>query len=90
MSKPLPHMGFAKLVGKLKNKHVQNPAALAAYIGRKKYGAKTFQEMSAHGRQVASAKRKADYIKNENSNPKHEASEGKTVVAKEKKMGIPH
>lgn len=29
---------------------VRNPAALAAYIGRKKYGAKKFAQMSAAGR----------------------------------------
>ena len=29
--------------------NVQNPAALAAYIGRKKYGKKRFAKLSHHG-----------------------------------------
>jgi hypothetical protein len=42
---------FKALVGKLKNKKgMKNPAALAAWIGRKKYGAKKFAAMSAAGR----------------------------------------
>lgn len=42
---------FKALEGKLeKRKGVDNPGALAAYIGRKKYGAKKFQAMSAKGR----------------------------------------
>lgn len=45
---------FAALEKKLgarkgKNK-VSNPAALAAHIGRKKYGAKRFAQLSAAGR----------------------------------------
>ncbi len=31
-------------------KKVHNPAALAAYIGRKKYGAKRFAKLGAKGR----------------------------------------
>lgn len=42
---------FQKLEGELAHrKGVSNPAALAAYIGRKKYGAKRMAKMSAHGR----------------------------------------
>lgn len=41
---------FAKLKEELKRKGVKNPAALAAWIGRKKYGAKKFQELSARAR----------------------------------------
>lgn len=37
---------FAKLVGKLRGK-VSNPAAVAASIGRKKYGAKKFASLAA-------------------------------------------
>jgi hypothetical protein len=48
--KNLPHMGFAKLVEKLKRKNVRDPKALAASIGRKKYGKETFQKMAAAGR----------------------------------------
>lgn len=42
---------FAKLKKKLgKRKGVKNPGALAAYIGRKKYGKKRFAKMGAKGR----------------------------------------
>ena len=40
---------FAKMVKKLKGK-VKNPKAVAANIGRKKYGKKKFQQMAAKGR----------------------------------------
>jgi hypothetical protein len=33
-----------------KSRKVTNPGALAAYIGRKKYGNKRFQEMAAAGK----------------------------------------
>ena len=42
---------FKALEGKLSHrKGIHNPGALAAYIGRKKYGAKKFAQLSAHGR----------------------------------------
>ncbi len=41
---------FKKLKGKLSKRGVRNPGALAAYIGRKKYGAKKFAKLSAKGR----------------------------------------
>ena len=41
---------YEKLVKDLKSKGVRDPKALAASIGRKKYGAKKFQEMAAKGR----------------------------------------
>lgn len=41
---------FAALKGKLSRKGVKNPAALAASIGRKKYGKAKFQKMAAAGR----------------------------------------
>ena len=41
---------FAKLKKKLGKKGVKNPAALAAHIGRKKYGKKKMAVMSAKGR----------------------------------------
>ena len=53
MAKPKLGSGgrFKQLEGKLEHrKGVTNPKALAAYIGRKKYGAKKMGEMSAHGR----------------------------------------
>ena len=45
---------FAKLKGKLAHrKGIRNPGALAASIGRKKYGKKRFQKLAAHGRRRA-------------------------------------
>ena len=41
---------FATLKSKLAAKGASNPGALAAYIGRKKYGAKKFSSLSAKGR----------------------------------------
>lgn len=42
---------FKALEGKLKKrKGVTNPGALAAYIGRKKYGAQKMASMAAKGR----------------------------------------
>lgn len=41
---------FAALKGKLAKKGARSPGALAAYIGRKKYGAKKFAQLSAAGR----------------------------------------
>jgi hypothetical protein len=41
---------FKALEGKLSSRGARNPAALAAYIGRKKYGAKRFGQLSAGGR----------------------------------------
>lgn len=41
---------FKALVGKLKKKGAYNPAALAAYIGKKKYGAKKMANFSKNGK----------------------------------------
>lgn len=41
---------FRRLVGELSKKGVKDPKALAASIGRKKYGKKRFQEMAAKGK----------------------------------------
>ena len=41
---------FAALKGKLARKGATNPGALAAYIGRKKFGKKRFGKLSARGR----------------------------------------
>jgi len=41
---------FASLSKKLSKKGASNPGALAAYIGRKKYGAKKFAKLAASGR----------------------------------------
>jgi len=45
---------FKKLEGELARKGVDDPKALAAYIGRKKYGKKKFQKMGQKGREQAS------------------------------------
>lgn len=45
------YIGFAKLKGQLARKPgVKNPAAVAAAIGRKKYGKEKFQKMAAAGK----------------------------------------
>jgi hypothetical protein len=41
---------FKQLASKLSRRGVRDPKALAAYIGRKKYGNKRFQELAAAGR----------------------------------------
>ena len=41
---------FKKTVSNLKKRGARNPKALAAYIGRKKYGAKKFAAMAAKGK----------------------------------------
>ena len=41
---------FDQLANKLKKKGVKDPKALAASIGRKKYGKKKFQKLAAKGR----------------------------------------
>jgi len=54
---------FKQLKNKLgrskRNKKVTNPGALAAYIGRKKYGKTKFQKLSATGRRRATKKRRS-------------------------------
>lgn len=40
---------FRQLEGSLSQRGVRNPAALAAYIGRKKYGAKRFAALGRGG-----------------------------------------
>lgn len=54
-SAPLGQGGrFAALKNKLATEPgVKNPGALAASIGRKKYGKKKFQKLSAGGRKAA-------------------------------------
>lgn len=56
MAKPPLGSGqrFASLKAKLaKRPGVENPGALAAYIGRKKYGPQKFGMLSAEGRRRA-------------------------------------
>lgn len=42
---------FAALKGELAAKGAKSPGALAAWIGRKKYGKKRFASLSAQGRE---------------------------------------
>jgi hypothetical protein len=49
---------FKSLKGKLSRKGVRNPGALAASIGRKKYGKKKMAKMSAKGRRRAARRRR--------------------------------
>lgn len=41
---------YKALVEKLSKQGAKDPKALAAYIGRKKYGKKKFQELAAKGK----------------------------------------
>ena len=41
---------FKQLTSKLSKQGVKNPKALAAFIGRKKYGKKRFQQLAAKGK----------------------------------------
>jgi hypothetical protein len=41
---------FKNLADKLQKQGAKDPKALAAYIGRKKYGKKKFQELAAKGK----------------------------------------
>lgn len=60
-AKKKPKLGsgkrFASLKSKLSRKGVRNPGAVAASIGRKKYGKAKFQKLAAMGRKRRSKKR---------------------------------
>lgn len=43
----MAYLGFDKLKGQLAGKGIRNPGALAASIGRQKYGAKTFDKAAS-------------------------------------------
>lgn len=47
-----PYVGFRKLSRQLARKGVDDPKALAAWIGRRKYGHEQFQRMAAEGRRA--------------------------------------
>jgi hypothetical protein len=49
---------FRSLKRKLSRKGVRNPGALAASIGRKKYGKRKFQKLASKGRKRAAARRR--------------------------------
>lgn len=47
------YVGFSKLKGEIAAKgNVRNPGAVAASIGRKKYGAKKFQKAASQGKKM--------------------------------------
>jgi len=46
------YMGFKKLMAAVKEKGAKNPAAVAAAIGRKKYGKGKFQAAAAAGKKM--------------------------------------
>lgn len=48
----MAYLGFKKLKGKLAKKGARSPGALAAWIGRRKYGKKTYQKAAAAGRKL--------------------------------------
>lgn len=49
----MPYEGFSKLKGELASRPgVKNPGALAASIGRKKYGKAKFQHAAATGQSM--------------------------------------
>lgn len=50
---------FAKLESQLEKKGVKDPAALAAWIGRKQLGEKKFNSLAANGRRRAAREREA-------------------------------
>jgi hypothetical protein len=54
----MPYLGFNKLKGKLAKKGVKDAGALAAFIGRKKYGKAKFQKAAAAGKSLKGAKPK--------------------------------
>ena len=47
---------FKKLKGKLARKGAKDPGALAASIGRRKYGDEKFAEMAKHGKKMKARK----------------------------------
>lgn len=48
--------GFGKLTKKLGDKGAKNPKALAAWIGRNKYGKSKFQKAAASGKKMGKKK----------------------------------
>ena len=54
----MAHIGFKRLTKKLAAKGAANSKALAAYIGRKKYGKAGMAAKSTAGRRKASKRRK--------------------------------
>lgn len=62
MPKKRKYIGFKELVDKLKNKPgIRNPKAVAAAVGRKKYGKKKFQKAAAQGKSLRRVKPRKGY-----------------------------
>lgn len=58
----MAYVGFSKLKEKLSHeKGITNPGALAASIGRKKYGKKAFQKHASAGTSMASLNHAVDH-----------------------------
>jgi hypothetical protein len=75
------YMGFKKVMAAAKEGGARDPAAVAAAIGRKKYGKEKFQAMAAAGKRAA----------NEEVEQVTEAEEGKVAVTpKEKALAAHH
>ena len=49
---------FKALTAKLKKRGAKNPKALAAFIGRNKYGPKKMAEMAQKGKRIAKKRKK--------------------------------
>ena len=53
----MAYVGFNRLKAKIaKRGNVRNPGAVAAAIGRKKYGKKRFQQAAARGKKLRGAR----------------------------------
>ena len=56
----MAYVGFKKLKGQLAGKPgIRDPGAVAAAIGRKKYGKKRFQKAAAQGKKMKGMRRQA-------------------------------
>jgi hypothetical protein len=74
------YMGFKAVEKAVAAKGARNPAAVAAYIGRKKYGKEKFQAMAAAGKKAA----------NEETEVVAEAEGTLAVTPKEKELAAHH
>jgi hypothetical protein len=59
----MAYEGFSQLSHSLKNQGVKDPDAVAASIGRKKYGKKKFQKAAATGHSLKGAHAQAEALK---------------------------
>ena len=78
------YMGFKKTVAAIKKGgSAENPEAVAAAIGRKKYGKEKFQKAAAAGKKLGEGSQVTDY------NPKSQGGTRKELLAKYKKTKDP-